>query len=162
MMRTSTAVVLWATALAIMFFLAGSLLYDWLLAAVVNAKPGMGTVISTEANGPLVHRLATVSSFGFLGFTIGAALVVCRQQTAIGTAREYLRFALIAGGMMALCAAALRIRAAMFTDTSNAENFGMVPRLDDIPLYFLGALPGLCVVAYAAVLLIRKKRDGEG
>lgn len=164
MIRSSTVIVLWATALAIMFFLAGNLLYDWLLAAVINAKPGTGAVISTETNGPFVHRIATLASFGFLGFMMGTALVVCRQQalTATGTARRYVGLALIAGSTIALCFAALRMRVAMFADIANGVEFGIAPRLDDIPLYLLGVLPGLCVLAYSAVLLIREKRDGGG
>ncbi|WDD96396.1 hypothetical protein Bsp3421_006607 [Burkholderia sp. FERM BP-3421] len=151
-------------ALAALFPLAGNLMYDGLLAALIDAEAGSVSFITDEPNGVFAHRSATLASFGFLGFSVGAALVACRRraQAARDALYAYLGLALIAGGASALCFVVLHARATAFTGITNDTGIRVALPLEDIPLYPLGVFPGLCVLAYAAVLLLRGPASRRG
>ena len=141
---------------AVLFSLASNRLYDWLLAAVVGARPGTVSFITAGPDGLFIHRVATLAASGFLGFAIGAALVGCgRQARVVGRARRYAWLALIAGSSVALSFAVLRMRTAALTGAASDRGIRVALPLDDIPLYPLGVFPGLCVIVYAAALLTR-------
>ncbi|WP_321963534.1 hypothetical protein [Paraburkholderia sp. J7] len=152
-----------AITLAVLFLLGADLLYEWLLAAIVNAGPHPVSLIAAQPNDVFVHRVVTLAAFSFLGFAIGAALVACasRARTAAGLTVRYAGLALVGGGAVALCFAALRARVSAINDNVSAAGISSALQLSDVPLYLLGLLPGLCVFAYTAVLLCIVCRRGD-
>ncbi|PCE29370.1 hypothetical protein [Burkholderia ubonensis] len=145
-----------------MFALAGNALYDWLLAAVVNADANSVSLVADEPASAFAHRAATAASLGFFGLAVGIGLAACKRLalSAVAAANARTWLAIIAIATPVFSFLAVRMRTSTFTGLADATGISVALPLADIPLYQIGVLPGLGVLAYTIALdVIRPHRN---
>ncbi|WP_157643735.1 hypothetical protein [Burkholderia ubonensis] len=148
--------------LATLFALAGNALYDWLLAAVVNTDANSVSLVADEPGSACAHRAATAASLGFFGLAVGIGLAVCERlalsAVAAANARTWLAVIAIAAPVFSF--PAVRMHASTFIGMMDTIGISVALPLAAIPLYQIGVLPGLGVLAYAIALgVVRLHRN---